>query len=493
MLRKYQKIFLLGIILSSKAHGSSLFIADKFHLSNIENQFPGEDNLILNLTHPPLIHLNKSWQRTGFVISKVSEKPIAKRKTLQSIWQVNEKFNWSNGQPVTATDIKRTLEYLRLKYPVYNQMIKNIKTDKLDKRTVIFELRKSRGNLEQLLSIRLLPKNPGQISSYGPYQIKQQSKNKVILTENKHYSKKKFFSKITIQNFSKIQNLLAKSRKNKMFITNSQINALEITNNIDILSMLGTAYKKYDSASLKLLTIFLNKRNPGFQGDEMVDLIKQPVLRSAKAFAKKRNLLIANSFMHPSDPICPVFSSATKHPERKTSKPFSDSIEVAYKKTKEIKEFLKILSTNLKNKGFAVTKLGYDPDVFRNKIIPMARYKDIIITEWEIAPSVLPFSVLIGRTPSSENDYIGQNLSGWTNPAVEHIMKTKDISDTKKCSRLHQLVKKYTPFIPLYFLPRKTILHQDLQRFQILEPSYPYSMTNLYSQWTTSHTDKFIQ
>ena len=481
-------ISILGwLICQNNASGATsfdkreLFIADSQLSSKIANQIPGMDNGVINLTHPPLVFLNPRWQWVGKVIKdpKTRKQKSSQKKMIWRVeWQIDPRYNWADGQAVRALDIKRTLEFMRIKFPIYNRLIKKIETSSKNPRTIFFEFRVNPKNLSNLFAIRIIPRPEKPEISYGPYQVNERSKNKIILTKNPFFRGHLNASKITFQSFQSSHSLAQKATQQPWIITANQLESFDKNSRKQLRKSIEGNYRTLNVASTNLMTVFFNARNPSLEkGTTRADIRKR--IRSWRDnFTKAHpSFFSMNTFIHPSDPSCPVLEETLPSNTREIKVP--RSLKIAASTDPVARQIVKGLKQSLKNE-ISLRSSIYPPTIFSNKIIPEANYESLIVVEWKIIPGILPFHVLHpSEIPSFANNYKGQNISGWSNLSAGKILTNETIGPKVKCNMITKLVEQESPFVPLFFKPRTILIsHRFPQDF--INQSYPFHFTNLF-------------
>lgn len=461
-----------------------LFIADSQLSSKIANQVPGMDNGVLNLTHPPLVFLNPQWQWVGKVIKnpKIKKQKSSQKKMIWRVeWQIDSRYNWTDGQAVRALDIKRTLEFMRIKFPIYNRLIKKIETSSQNPRTIFFEFRVNPRHLSNLFAIRIIPRPEKPAISYGPYKVKKRSKNKITLTKNPFFRGHLNTSKITFQAFQNSHSLAKKAIQQPWIITANQLESFDKSSRRKLHNSIKEKYRTLDMASTNLMTVFFNARNPSLEKASIRAAIRTRIRSWRDDFTKATPSFFAmDTFIHPSDPSCPVLEEALPNNNREIKAP--RSLQIAASKNPLARQIIDDLKQYLK-KEINLRPLIYLPSTFSSKIIPEAKFESLILVEWKIIPGILPFHVLHpSEIPSFANNYKGQNISGWSNLSAGKILTNKTIGSKEKCDMLTKLVERESPFVPLFFKPR-TILVNDRFPKNFINRSYPFHFTNLFESW----------
>ena len=129
-------------------------------------------SVFAQLSNPPLMKMQPDGKIIGQIAQDISVSPDYKR------WEfsIREDLYWNDGAPVTAEDIKFTIEYIRDKSPVAGWMKDIMDTVSISgEKTVVLELRRPYTRLDvEMATHRLLPKhiwkaveNPMQYTNSG--------------------------------------------------------------------------------------------------------------------------------------------------------------------------------------------------------------------------------------------------------------------------------------------------------------------------------------
>ncbi len=149
-------------------------------------------SVFAQLSNPPLMKMTPDGKIVGQIVKNISVSPDYKR------WEfaILEDLFWSDGAPVTAEDVKFTIEYIRDKSPVAGWMKETIATVSLSgEETVVLELSRPYIRLDvEMATHRLLPKhiwkavenpmqytNPGENVGCGPFVIQKIDLNRGVI------------------------------------------------------------------------------------------------------------------------------------------------------------------------------------------------------------------------------------------------------------------------------------------------------------------------
>lgn len=157
-------------------------------------------SVFAQLSNPPLMEMTPDGKIIGQIAKDISVSPDYKR------WEfiLQEDLFWSDGMPVSAEDVKFTIEYLRDRSPVAGWMKDTVDTVSIgNEDTVILELNHPYTRLDvEMATHRLLPKhvwqtienpmqytNPGENIGCGPFFIQKIDLNRGVIqfARNPHW------------------------------------------------------------------------------------------------------------------------------------------------------------------------------------------------------------------------------------------------------------------------------------------------------------------
>lgn len=172
----------------------------------------GDSNMgvFAHLSNPPLMKMDEN----GNVIGQTAEDYEVSEDGKTWTFDIRDDLYWSDGQKVTAEDVKFTFDYLGEKYPAAGWINKTVEDISVEDGAVIFKLNKpySRLNLE-FCTYNILPKhiwgeidepmeytNEGELVGFGPFVIV-----KTDLASGVLYFKKNPFWKGTQPDISSVE------------------------------------------------------------------------------------------------------------------------------------------------------------------------------------------------------------------------------------------------------------------------------------------------
>ena len=483
-------LFLLSGIVQAKSPRLDI-ITSITKMPKLMEQAPGDDHAILNLTHPPLVMLNKSWQWQCLVCKSIPNrdddtlktKGRRRSKKVISQWEINPEYFWSNGEPVTGYDVKRTINLLRPRLTHINKMIKDIKIDSKDPRKFKVIFRSFRSTFPQLFAIRLIPRNQSLEMTYGPYKIQSWEQNTVKLRKNR-------FSRNIGWHFSHVH-FLAPARNRKLIFTKKvaqttivmpsamPTDAQLLTKNLH--DKKDQVFDFHSGASPVLETLYFNLRNPGLTNVRVRQTLAK-ALDTVKITKQVYgdNGFAASTFSHPSDPICPVQLPPKATDSAKMELP--KKLEITFLKSPEKNAIFKALVAAWTPLGIKVIKKEVSQTFYANRVLKESHFQDLALVSWHTAPGTIPINFFYSKSiPSYGNGFRGQNLTGWVNRDVDSLLKKlhrakSPESITNICTQLQIFFNADQPMIPIAFKPFSIATTKDLKGFFPVQHLYSVSL-----------------
>ena len=477
----FRLLFIFSLAAQAAAASMPLKIIEPINKKpNLLEQMAGEDHTILNLTHPPFVALSKNWQWQCMVCKKIpnkedgSLKKARKRrvKKIHTNWEIKDTYFWSNGEPVTGYDVKRSINLLRPKLTHINKLVKDIKVDENNPRKFSIIFRSYRSTFFQLLAIRLIPRDHSLKLSYGPYRVSVWGKNAVKLRKN-IYDRKGDVSFDTIDIIDgNADTLLKKPRYPTIVMPGALAKEPEILKNLEKKGR-KNGYKFYTETSPELISLFFNLRNPDFANKKVrIALAKALYDQQIGAAYYGDSSYKTQSFSHPADPICPVeLLEKESQPEETKKIPLPKKIRIALPNTPRKKAYFESIKKAWQGLGIKVEKTIVSEAFFKERVLQEAHFKDLALVSWRTSPGTLPLSVFYSKEiPSYENRFKGQNITGWLNREVDDLLKAFYKAKSQKdlvhvCEKLHRNFKKDQPIIPLSFTPMTIAVSSDIKGF----------------------------
>jgi peptide/nickel transport system substrate-binding protein len=179
-----------GIAKNQNNHVIRIGTSDRVRSANIF--LDSYMSVFAQLSNPPLMKMTPDGKIVGQIAKDINTSSDYKR------WEfsIRENLYWNDGVPVSAEDVKFTIEYMRDKSPVAGWMKETIETVSIDKEgTVILELKRPYTRLDvEMATHRLLPKhvwqdietpmqytNPGENVGCGPFFIQKIDLNRGVI------------------------------------------------------------------------------------------------------------------------------------------------------------------------------------------------------------------------------------------------------------------------------------------------------------------------
>lgn len=493
------KLLVLGfcLILQRPTLSKTLHIVARFGSANLLNQYPGEDHVILNLTHPPLVILDDRWEWKCLICralpSKESDSLVfsgKKDKKLFSYWEIDPSYFWSTGDPVTGYDVKRTLNLLRTRLVHINRIIKSVDVDKENPRKFRVVFRHFQSTYPQLLALRLIPKNNDLSVSYGPYRIAAWTDQNVQLSRNSP-------SRIAGWKFDVIRFLfpqkniwdLVKRKPSNATIVLSSAFRRSLFDHESGLDYESRYYDFVHGAEPVMEALLFNLRNPKLVNSK----VRRKLSKTLGDFISLNESFsigsyVTETFSHPSDPICPVYlKSGDRVIANEAKIEVPRELELVLPDVPDKVRLSKLIEKAWSRRGITVIRKVVSESYFREKVLKESNFRDLALVSWKIAPGTIPLDVFHSKEiPSYSNGFRGLNLSGWVNREVDTLFDKLRRSKsphftTQVCEKLQVFFGEDQPMIPIVFRPYTVAASRDIIGFS--PTMHLYGVSLFGSSW----------
>ncbi|CCQ73257.1 peptide ABC transporter substrate-binding protein [Magnetospira sp. QH-2] len=427
-------------------------------------------------------------------------------------YRLHPKATWGDGQPVRAEDVVFTWEVGRHpKVGVGNlELYRSITAiDVIDAKTVTIHFDKISFDYNALNDFEVLPAhldqaafeadpesyrkttvydtdttNPGLY--FGPYRIAEvvTGSHVVLIPNPTWYGKPPAFKRIVVRvigNTAALEaNLLSGGLDmiaGELGVTLDQALAFEKRHGkkVQILYEPGLVYEHLD----------LNLSNPILADKRVRKAMLMAIDRQAmseKLFAGKQP--VAQTSVSPLDWVhAPEVVSATYDLKaagvlldqagwrmgtrglRRNAEGDLLSLEImttAGNRTRELVE--QVIQAQLKQVGIELKIRNQPARVFFGETVTRRQFTGLALFAWISSPENVPRTTLhSGHIPTAENNWAGQNYTGYSNPDMDRLLETIDIEldrDKRRAlwRRLQEIYAEDLPVLPLYFRANAHIL-----------------------------------
>lgn len=479
---------------------------------------------ILAMTRRPFTAHDKDWKLVCLLCTKLPtiENGLAKPERTPKgkpgsavTYSILPQAVWGDGVPVTTKDVMFTwnigrhrqsgvagMEFYR---SVYKIDVKNNKTFTLhfDKRT--FDYNAINGFL-------LVPKHLDEVNFAKPAEYKHQTAfdtdtaNKglyagpyviakvkagshVVLERNpKWWGKKPYFKRIVVRVISNTAALEANLLSGTIDMIAGEL-GLTVDQAVAFEKRHGKRFNISYKAGLIYEHIDLNLDNP---------FLKDKRVRKALLYALDRDLIVSQLFagrqpvahtsVSPLDWIAAKNIPTYRHDPKKAKQLLAqagwtkrgrklvnkkgetltlDIMTTAGNRSRELVE--QVLQSQWKKLGIDVRIKNQPARVFFSQTVTQRRFKAMAMFAWISSPESVPRTTLHSdHIPNKENNFAGQNYTGYKNPEMDALLEKIEVEldRTKRQKLWHRFQTIYAddlPVIPLYFRAEPYILPKWLK------------------------------
>ncbi|MFO0995342.1 MAG: peptide ABC transporter substrate-binding protein [Alphaproteobacteria bacterium] len=493
---------------------------------------------VLAMTRRPIMAYDKDWKLVCFLCTSipsfenggaVEERLPNGKKGVALRVSLHPDAKWGDGKPITAADVVFTWEVGR--HPQtgvgdFESFRRILKIDVIDDKTFVMHIDRVTFQYNDLAGFEILPAhleraafsdplqyktktlfdtdptNPG--LGAGPYRIAEVKRGSHIALEPnpRWWGKPPFFKRIvvrTIENTAALEaNLLSGGIDyiaGELGLTMDQALAFE--------QRQGTRYRIIYKPGLSYEHIDLNLDNP---------VLRDRRLRQALLYALDREALtqqlfagrqpVANSFVSPLDRIADEKVPRYAHdPARAATlldeagwKKGSDGMRrnasgtvlqfelmtTAGNRTRELVE--QVLQSQWRAAGVEIRIRNEPARVFFGETVRQRKFPAMALFAWVSAPESVPRTTLQSASiPTAENNYAGQNYTGFRNPEVDALIDKIELeldraARQKLWARLQTIYAEELPALPLFFRADPFILPLWLQGVEPTGHQYPTTL-----------------
>ncbi|MFW7379343.1 MAG: ABC transporter substrate-binding protein [Oligoflexus sp.] len=505
-------------------------------------QQPGRSHFVRELLSPPMVIMNEKWNWTCTICDDIptTENGQVRVNTKAKFpfiteWRLKPNLKWSDGKPITADDIKFTMNLLfRQSREENSPHLPLFKVDihPKDKLKFYISFKEPRYDYFQIMALSLLPahkqddiekitnmldstKDLNQISKlleseglyYGPYFVKNLNASEIHLQRNLHYSDDPDgYEEIKIiykKSRSLLENELKVGRIDMVaegnFSTDQAINLAEKH------SFVATNFRIISSPSSYLDQLIVNMRNPYLSDINM---------RKALLIAIDRDKLLQGVYHGHGRAAYDLLPTIGKESSLRMF-PFNPDharslldnlgweqtesgiryrhgqplqIEIVAKQVANDKETAQFIQEDWKAIGIDVRLNFFEPREYAERILKPKRFRDVAL----VSISHMPHTYWFGRfhsqsIPEEGNFFEGMNFGNWQNKTIDQLLgsyqKTYDLFAMWQTSnRIQAEIYKHLPIFPLVFQPKLMLVRDTIGNVRL---SGHHFHSSLYSaEWT---------
>lgn len=493
---------------------------------------------ILSMTHRPFTAYDKDWQLVCMLCTKLPtiENGLAVHiktpngtKGIAVTYTIQPNATWGDGTPVTTKDVLFSWRVGRhpksaiTSMDFYRSLYKIVA---LDDKTFTLHFDKVTFDYNAINDLNLLPAHIDELNFaepedyknqtafdrdtenkglyFGPYVIEKVVPGSHIILERNPtwWGKQPKFKRITVRvipNTAALEaNLLSGAIdmiSGEMGLTVDQAIAFEKRHGkrFNILYQPGLIYEHID----------LNLENP-----ILADIrVRQALILALDRKTMTQELFgsrqpVAHTFVSPLDWVFDKNAHQYAYNPKKAAKLLSDAgwelgeqgVRVNHKRQKLSLEIMttagnrsrelveQVLQSHWKSLGIEVRIRNQPARIFFGETVTQRKFKAMAMFAWISAPESVPRTTLKSTyIPRKENNYAGQNYTGFKNKEVDQLIDNLEIQLDKNkrvqmWSRLQQIYTKELPAIPLYFRANPYVLPTWLSGIEPTGHQYPSSL-----------------
>lgn len=453
----------------------------KFGISNFDSMNPlltRNKQLmdIYQLIYEPLVILDKNYK-----IQPCLATEYAKTSAKTYIVKINNSIKWSNGNNLTADDVKFTVDLLKSRDNIYSANVKDIESvEAIDNTTVKFNLKEGTDFFEYNLIFPIMCKsyydgeNFFNTTKYhigtGMYKISTTSAYQIVLEKNENYrdqeKSNKNISKIYINVYTEIGEAYNSFKIGNIDVLNTS--SLSYEEYIGTIGYYAKEYKgrEYDFLSCNCDDYLMQDKGVrqaisfGIDKDNIVSTVFN------NKYYTSENVLDYGSYLYDSNAV-----SSGYNPEkakevlandgwvynnnrwRKNGRILSITITINSGNEKR-KEVAKNIKEQLENIGFQINIREVSDNQYYS-VLENKNYQ-VILT-----------GIYNGYNPDLSYFYGNNNIANYNNEEIESIIsEVKSITDLKllqeKYKRIMEITKDDCPYISLYRNRNSLLINQNV-------------------------------
>jgi peptide/nickel transport system substrate-binding protein len=473
-------------------------------------QKAGDGKVVRHLINPPVLTVRNDG-RIICIICKEAPELLSRKEddgnttTYMVDLELKKKLHWGDGTDITPQDVKFTLEtmaradYGKGKDPLLP--IRRIEMDPDQKNKMRLILTHRRPDAFQLFSISLLPshkadviqklqkdprdanwwnklKDPGLY--YGAYIVKSATPERWTLASNSEGEWEEAPTQdLELRLYNGIP-ALAKALQNGE-VDQTAEGELSWLNWLELKEQVPGLEQKFSLQSRPghtLELIILNLRSPLLVNPQLRQILQHAIQRQSLVLKQLQGHgLPAFTALHPTqlerinekvaDPYQPqrVNQLLEQIGGRKNTEGTlmidgqKINLVLTCSDIRMKSGFYQPVLEDLKKIGANVQLEIIPEEEFMRQTLPQRRFKDMACMRWNLPPLTAPINLMHSLAiPSADNNYFGQNFSGWDMNVVDRILETmqreaEPIQLQRLLSRLDKQFMSELPGFPLVFLP----------------------------------------
>jgi peptide/nickel transport system substrate-binding protein len=471
-------------------------------------QKAGENKTVRHLINPPILTVRNDG-RIICILCKETPELSSRRDEDKTVYTVElelkKKLTWGDGTPITPKDVKYTLETMALtdygkgKDPLLP--IRRIEMDKNHKNKLRLVLTHRRPDAFQLFAISLLP-------SHKAATIQKLQKDPKDAAWWKHLQDPGlYYGAYIVKGASADRWQLVSNREGEWEDAPTQDLELRLYNGIPALAKAVQAGEVDQTAEGELSWLnwlALKQQAPGIEEKfslqsrpghtlELIilnlrsPLLVNPQLRQILQHAIQRQTLVQNQLQgHGAAAFTALHPAQLERINDKPSDPYQPQRvaqlleQIRARKTQDgtltidgqkINLVLTCSDERMKS-GFYqpiledLRKIGVNVQLqivpeaeYVTETLPQRRFKDMACMRWKLPPLSPPINLMHSLAiPSADNNYFGNNFSGWDMNVVDRILDSmqrdaEPLHLQRLLSRIDKQLMSELPAFPLVFLP----------------------------------------
>ncbi len=539
-----------GLAVSSKAHAAAddeLVIGitqfpSSFH-PNIDSMLA--KSYILAMTRRPITVFDKDWKLVCMLCIKLPtiENGLAKperapngKRGIAVTYTLHPKVTWGDGVPVTTKDVVFTWRVGRHKKSgVSNtEFYRSLyKIDAIDEKTFTLHFDKLTFDYNAINDFELVPAHVDEVNFgdplnyknrtaydtdttneglyFGPYLISDVvAGSHVVLKPNPTwYGRKPAFRKIIVRVIGNTAALEANLLSGGIDMIAGEL-GLTVDQALAFERRHGRKYNIIYKPGLVYEHIDLNLDNPILADKRVRQALIHALDRdaiSAKLFSGRQQ--VAHSSVNPLDWVYaddiqkyaydPKISARLLNEagwtkrirgvryNAKGEKLGLEIMTTAGNRTRELVE--QVLQSQWKAAGFDIRIRNQPARVFFGETVTERKFTGMAMYAWISSPENVPRTTLhSAHIPSPDNNFAGQNYTGFKNPEMDELLDTIEVElDRNKrramWQRLQKIYAAELPVIPLYFRANPYILPKGLNGVEPTGHQYPTTLWVENWQW----------
>ena len=431
---------------------------------------------IYQLVYEPLLTLDSKYKLNPCLATE-----YAKTSSTTYIVKIDNSIKWSNGNNLSANDVKYTVDLLKSTNNIYSENVKNIvSVEALDASTAKFNLSEETYFFEYNLIFPIMCQSYYENENFfnsnkypigtGLYKIESISDNQIVLDKNDNYRNQekinKNVQKIYVNIFSEIGEVYNSFKIGNVDVINTT--SLSYENYIGTMGYYIKEYKgrAYDFLSCNCNDYILNEKSVRQAINFAID--KDNIISTVynnKCYTSEY-VLDYGSFVYNPNSVSSGYNPEkakkiladngwvyTNNKWRKNGRILSINITVNSSNTQRC-EVANIIKSQLENIGFQVYVLEVSDSQY-NSYLANKNYQMILT------------GVYNSYSPELTYFYGENNIANYNNEEVKSIInEVKNITDTKildeKYKKIIDITKDECPYISLYRNKNSLLINQNV-------------------------------